>query len=74
MMETHWTEALKAQTYTGVQDFLVVVVLAPPSGFSVTVLNRLKLEPSALADEGLLIEQFQISGTLLHRRISVFVD
>ncbi|TNN01032.1 hypothetical protein fugu_012278 [Takifugu bimaculatus] len=72
MMETHWTEALKAQTYTGEQEFLVVVMLAPPSGqkcFSVTVLNRLELEPSARADEGLLIEQFQISGTLLHRQL-----
>lgn len=67
-METHWAEALKAQTYTAVQDFLVAVMLAPPSGhkcFSVTVLNRPELEPSA--DEGLLVEQFQIR-TLLHRQ------
>lgn len=65
-------EALKAQTSTGVQAFLVVVMLAPPSGhkcFSVRVLNRPEMEPSALADEGLLIEQFQISGTLLHRQL-----
>lgn len=55
----------------GVQDVLVLVMLAPPSGqkcFSVTVLNRPELEPSALADEGLLIEQFQISRTRLHRQ------
>lgn len=32
MMESHWTEALKAQTYTGVRDLPVVVMLAPPSG------------------------------------------
>lgn len=69
-METRWTEGLKAQADTGVQEFLVVVMLAPPSGHkcsSVTVLNRPEMEASA--DEGLLIEQFQISGTLLHRQL-----